>query len=97
MSAPRFDPTLNLGHLLQIAALLVGGIWFAAGVQGDQAIMSAEAAETKRRLAAVEAGLGDLARENTRLTISVNRLSDSMNRNPNHGPSGVTPSAGGAP
>ncbi|MDD2869785.1 hypothetical protein [Neomegalonema sp.] len=92
MSAPRIGWTLNLGHILQLLALLVGGLWFAASVQSDQAVMAYEAAETKRRLAAVETSLTDLAKQNTQLTISVNRLSHVVeNRTP------PLPSAGGTP
>ncbi len=82
MSAARFDPTLTLGHILQILAFVAGGAWFAATMSSDQAILASEAAETKRRLAAVEASLADLTRQNTQLTISVNRLSHLMERAP---------------
>ena len=88
MSAARFDPTLTLGHILQILAFVAGGAWFAATMSSDQAVLAAEAAETKRRLAAVEVSLADLTRQNTQLTISVNRLSHLMERAP--GPSAPT-------
>lgn len=75
---PKFDGTLNLGHVLQII-VLCGGFWlWLTTARVDKALLEARVAALENNNREVRDTMREMAGEMTKLTISQERMATSL-------------------
>ena len=78
-----FNAEVTLGNVLQILAILGGGMWFMAGVKSKMELLTQALSGLDRRITSVETSISalntttiELARQEVRLDSHAHRLKD---------------------